>query len=225
VAQDLVTYRHSGVRGVKVPRHFTSRNPEPQNADKRPSSYQVTSSEPENERGPLLSRECYLGHLKDTRHASVPFRHSGVRGVKVLCLRTSKPRTPTASKTPKLGPATSRSIFSRPSKGNTWQQIGPSRRFAHRDSKAQKAAPLCSDARDAGRVPGPDPQQRRVNLGPSVFKDAWRPFELSRQFAHRDFEEERSCSFLTRDPRSADSALKLNSGSQPMVTREERSCA
>jgi hypothetical protein len=70
-----------------------------------------------------------------------------------MSLNIVKPRTPTAPKAPKLGPTVSRSIFSRPSKGDTWRQAEPSRRFAHRDSKAQKEAPLCSDARDARRVP------------------------------------------------------------------------
>jgi hypothetical protein len=36
------------------------------------------------------------------------------------------------------GPQYCRSVFSRPSRGNTWQQVEPSRRLAHRDSNAQK---------------------------------------------------------------------------------------
>jgi hypothetical protein len=83
------------------------------------------------------------------------------KGEGFMSLNISKPRTPTALKAPKVGPTTSRNIFSHPSKGDTWQQIEPSRRFAHRDSKVQRAAPLYSDARGAGRVPDPGPQYRR----------------------------------------------------------------
>jgi hypothetical protein len=68
------------------------------------------------------------------------------RGESFMLFYISKPRTPIAPKAPKVGPVVSRSIFSRPSKGDTWRQTEPSRCFAHRDSKAQRAAPLYSDA-------------------------------------------------------------------------------
>jgi hypothetical protein len=86
---------------------------------------------------------------------------ASAKGEGFMSLNIVKPRTPTAPKAPKLGPATSQSIFSCPSKGNTWQQIEPPWHFTHRDSKTQRAAPLYSDAQGAWRVPDPGPRYRR----------------------------------------------------------------
>jgi hypothetical protein len=54
-----------------------------------------------------------------------------------------------------------REDLSRPSRGDTWQRVEPSRHFAHRDSSTQRAAPLFSDARGAGRISGPGPRHRQ----------------------------------------------------------------
>jgi hypothetical protein len=117
-------------------------------------------------------------HQKDL---SRPSRRSTWRTIglhRLLALRdfeergpaSSQPRDAKCRKHSGLGPTVSRSVFSRPSRGDTWQQVEPSRRFAHRDSKAQKEAPLCYDARDAGKVPDPGPRQRQVSSRPSDLK-------------------------------------------------------
>jgi hypothetical protein len=76
-------------------------------------------------------------------------------------------KNPETPKAPKVGPAVLRSILSRPSKGDTWRPIEPSRRFTHRDSEAQGAAPSYSDTRGAGNVQDSGPQHRRAGPGPS----------------------------------------------------------
>jgi hypothetical protein len=40
-----------------------------------------------------------------------------------------------------------RSVFNHPSRGDTWQQVEPSQRLAHRNSNAQKTTPSYPDMR------------------------------------------------------------------------------
>jgi hypothetical protein len=139
-----------------------------------------------------------------------------------MSLNIAKPQTPTVSKVPKLGPATSRSIFSHPSKGDTWWQTEPSRHFAHRDSKVQKVALLCSDARDAGRVPNPDPQQRWVSSRPSDLRGT-RGTRLSRlDVSLIAISNYRNSSFPFTN---AESVLEISTWLQPMVTWGEEGAA
>jgi hypothetical protein len=50
------------------------------------------------------------------------------------------------------GPQYRRSVFSRPSRGDTWQQVEPSRCLAHRNSNAQKTVPSYPDTRSSESI-------------------------------------------------------------------------
>jgi hypothetical protein len=103
------------------------------------------------------------------------------RGESFMLFCISKPRTPKMLKALKVGPA---DITKHPQPSiqrDTWRPIEPSRRFTHRDSEVQGAAPSYSRRARCRERPRPGP-----TVSPSEFrtvrseKDAWRQNKPSR---------------------------------------------
>jgi hypothetical protein len=107
---------------------------------------------------------------------SRPSRRSTWRTIglhRLLALRDFEERGPASShretrsaeSVQDSGPQYRRSVFSRPSRGDTWQQVEPSRRLAHRNSNAQKTAPSYPDTRSSESI---------QDLGPTAASDEFR---------------------------------------------------
>jgi hypothetical protein len=112
------------------------------------------------------------------------------------------------------GPQYRRSVFSRPSRGNTWQQVEPSRRLAHRNSNAQKTAPSYPDTRSSESIQdlGPTATSDEFRTVRSQ-RDTWCAIRLHRLLALRNFEAPGAASSQLRDAKR-----RKHSGLGPTVS-------
>jgi hypothetical protein len=131
VARDPLTsaFWQSGVRRVKVPCYPISRNPEPRKRQRR------------SKWGPQYHEAISTVHPQETpgaRLGSSPIRSSRLRSARSSSLIPPMREVTRAVKT--WGPQQRRVSLGPSDLKDTWHQIKPFRRFAHRDFKKQGSA-------------------------------------------------------------------------------------
>jgi hypothetical protein len=100
---------------------------------------------------------------------------------------------------PKVGPTISRGSLSRPSEADTWRAIRLPAFSPIAISKRKKQLPHIPDARSDESFQGLGPTAASGEFRTVRFeRDAWRPIESSRRFAHRSYDKQGPASSYSR---------------------------